>query len=108
MGTSAAERGRTVDRKTVRAVVVAILVFLALCAAQEFAGPPHPDRPRRGIIGWVLRGVVWHLIWGEPTPVNPATPDEAPVDEPKRNTPAEAPRRSIAGGQAIPDYAEGW
>lgn len=87
------------DRGTLRAVVVAVLIFIALCAARDLVSPPDPNKPRNGIIGWILRGVIWHTIWGEP---------ETPANEPERNTPAEAPRRAVARGEKIHDYAEGW
>lgn len=87
------------DRKTVRAILIAVVIFFALDIYVSWrSGPQPPDKPRNGIIGWLLRNAIWHTIWGE---------EQAP-DEPKRNTPAEPPRRSIAGGQEIPDFAEGW
>jgi hypothetical protein len=91
------------DRGTLRAVLVAVLIFIALCAARDLVSPPDPNKPRNGIIGWILRGVVWHTIWGEPE-----TPDEAPSDGIKEHSPLAAPSRAIAGGQELPDYAKGW
>lgn len=83
-------------------LVVAISLSLVRDFVNEFSGPDGGRSPPTfwgNVFRWVLKKTVFE---------DPQAPNEAPSDGIKKHSPLAAPSRAIAGGQELPDYAEGW